>query len=217
MFVLLCMVTGAQAEERMLHCELGVDAGCGYYVGDANKHIFQNVREVYGANFRYMFDYRWSLRVKGMAQRIAGYNSDGTGFVVKSNGMWENRLVNMDVVAEFNFFPFGDVRSDSRIKPITPYIATGIGMSLHSKYSKMSAYMPFIVGCKWRCAKYCTIHLAWEHDVHFADNLENVKDYDNKYNLNGNNLMNVDVTGNLVLGVAVAFVRSKRVCRTCEQ
>lgn len=200
----------------MLHCELGIDAGCGYYVGDATRHIFQNVREAYGMNFRYMFDRRWALRVKGMGHRITGYNSDGTGIVVKKNGMWQNQLVNLDAVAEFNFFPFGDVRAESRIKPITPYIATGVGVCLHGKWSKVAAYMPFIVGLKWRCAKYCTIHAAWEHDVYFADNLENVPDYDNKHKLNGNNIMNVDVTGKLVVGVAVAFGREKRVCRTCQ-
>lgn len=218
--VLLLVLAGMpcvlSAEQRMLHCELGIDAGCGYYVGDATPHIFQNVRETYGANFRYMFTRRWAVRVKGMAHRITGYNSDGTGFVVKDNGMWTNQLINLDAVAEFNFFPFGDVRGESRIKPISPYIATGVGVCLHSKGEKVAAYMPFIVGLKWRCSTYCTLHMAWEHHVYFADNLENVEDYNNKNNLNGNNLMNVDVTGQLVVGVAVAFAREKRKCRTCE-
>ena len=213
--LLLCG-SALRAEQRMLHCELGIDGGCGYYVGDATEHIFQNVRETYGVNFRYMFDRRWAIRAKGMEHRITGYRSDGTGFVVKNNGMWTNHLITIDVVGEFNFFPFDDVRAESRIKPITPYIATGIGMCLHSKAEEVAAFMPFIVGMKWRCSTHCTLHLAWEHDVYFTDRLENVRDYDNKHNLNGKNLMNVDLTGKLVVGVAVAFARTKRVCRTCQ-
>ena len=204
------------AEEKFFRCELGIDGGCGYYVGDATPHIFQNVREAYGTGFRYMFNRRWSLRLKGMTQRIAGYKPDGTGFAAKEAGVWQNRLVNFDLVAEFNFLPYGSVWYDSRIKPVTPYIATGIGLSLYSKWQKATAYMPFIVGMKWRCSPHCTIHLAWEHDVYFADNLEGIDAYGNTYRLNGTNLMNMDVTGQLVAGVAIAFLQDKKVCRTCK-
>lgn len=205
----------AQTDNRIYRLELGADAGCGYYVGDAGRRIFQNVREAYGANFRYMFDRRWALRVKGMTQRIAGYLPNEDGEAEKKQGLWTNRLVNFDVVGEFNFFPFGKVRYDSRISPITPYIAVGIGCSIHNK-GKLTGYAPFIVGMKWRCTEHMTIHLAWEHDVHFGDNLEDVTAYADSYKLNGTNPMNVDVTGQLVAGVAFAFVKDKKVCRTCK-
>ena len=93
--LLLLLVCGGNgvAAERMFRCELGVAGGCGYYTGDATPHIFMNVREAYGVGFRYRFDRRWSLQVKGMAQRIVGNNPDGTGFAVKNNGQWKNQLV----------------------------------------------------------------------------------------------------------------------------
>ena len=218
LLLLCCMALPlqAQTDERIYHLEVGVDGGCGYYVGDAGRRIFQNVREAYGVGFRYMFDRRWSIRAKGMTQRIAGYLPDGTGFANKSMGMWQNRLVNIDAVAEFNFLPFGKMRYDSRIKPITPYLALGIGISMHSNWKKISGYAPFIIGMKWRCAQHVTIHLAWEHDVYFGDNLENISEYANTYNLNGKNIMNVDVTGQLVAGIAFCFLQDKKVCRTCN-
>jgi hypothetical protein len=52
--------------------------------------------------------------------------------------------------------------------------------------------------------------------VYFTDNLEGIDAYDNTYRLNGSNFFNCDVTGQLVLGVAVAFVQDKKVCRTCK-
>lgn len=214
LFVGIATVT-AQVDHRIYHIELGIDGGCGYYVGDAGRRIFQNVREVYGLYFRYQFDRRWSLRAKGMTQRITGYLPDGTGFADKSKGMWTNRLVNVDVVTEFNFLPYGKMRYDSRISPITPYIALGIGVSTHSSFKKVSGYLPFIVGMKWRCTEHLTVHLAWEHDVYFGDNLENISEYSNTYGLNGANVMNMDVTGQLVAGLAIAFFKDKKVCRTC--
>ena len=216
--LLLLCVTGcmAQANDRIYRLEAGIDGGCCYYVGDANRTIFKNIREAYGASVRYMFDRRWSIRAKGMQEHIVGYNPDASGMADNTAGQWSNRLVNIDVVGEFNFFPFGDVRYDSRIKPITPYIALGIGTSIHSNFKKVAAYMPFIIGAKWRCAKHLTIHLAWQHNVYFSDGMENVEAYNNSYNLNGGNIMNMDVTGTLVAGLAIAFVQDSKVCRTCK-
>ena len=52
----LLFVPKAQAQnEQPYLCELGLQGGCGYYVGDAAPHIFTNVREAYGIHFRYKF------------------------------------------------------------------------------------------------------------------------------------------------------------------
>jgi len=216
--LLLACISGvmAQANDRIYRLEVGIDGGGCYYVGDANRTIFKNVRETYGASFRYMFDRRWSVRAKGMYEHITGFYPDAYGVANASLGRWNNRLTNIDAVGEFNFLPFGDVRYDSRISPITPYIGIGIGVSLHGNFKKVAAYMPFIIGAKWRCAKHLTIHLAWQHNVYFSDGMENVEAYNNSYNLNGGNIMNMDVTGSLVLGFAVAFVQDGKVCRTCK-
>jgi len=78
LIVLICLIaTGlaqgaVKTDNRPYLCEIGVQAGCGYYVGDATTHIFQNVREAYGAHFRYKFDQRWAIQVKGLAHTIKG-------------------------------------------------------------------------------------------------------------------------------------------------
>ena len=46
------MSVSAQTE-RMYRCELGLQGGCGYYVGEATEYVFQDVREAYGLHFRY--------------------------------------------------------------------------------------------------------------------------------------------------------------------
>lgn len=202
--------------ERLYHMEIGIDGGCGYYAGDAERFIFQDIREAYGASIRYQLDRRWGVRLKGMAQRITGYNPNLAGRADTRMGMWTNQLVNIDAVGEFNFLPYGRIRYDRRISPITPYIALGLGVGLHSNWKKASVYVPFIVGLKWQPHPRVVIHAAWQHNVYFADNLETVNEYDNRYNMNGSNIFNCDVTGQLVAGIAFSFLQYKLECRTCK-
>lgn len=215
LMVLMTISTALHADERRYLCEFGLEGGCGYYVGDATEHIFQNVREMYGANFRYRFDQRWCLQVKGIAHHITGPMPDGTGFADKKMGSWTNQLVNLDVAAEYNFFRFGATSYDIRVKPISPYILVGVGMALHSDWRRVSAYMPFGVGVKWQFAPRCNLKLVWQHNLYFADNLENVEAYNNRHDLNGSNILNFDLTGTLSAGISVEFGKAKRVCRAC--
>ena len=113
-FATMCLVVVSSvlshAMEPMYHCELGLQGGCGYYVGDASKIIFNNAREAYGLYFRYRFDQRWALKVNAGGQRIVGYQPDALGIVNKDKKLWTNQLVSADVLGEFNFFRFGPVQ-----------------------------------------------------------------------------------------------------------
>lgn len=213
---LLAAVVAGRADERMYRCEFGIEGGCGYYVGDAQRHIFMNVREAYGASFRYRFDQRWALQAKGMGHRIVGNRPDSEGVAEKGSGKWTNQLVNIDVMAEFNFFRFGEKSYDRRVKPYTPYIAIGLGAGVHSDARKVSAYMPFTIGFKWKFAPRFNLTVAWQHNVYFADNLENVGAYNDTYRLNGSNIFNCDLTGTLTAGLTFEFAKDKKVCRMCK-
>ena len=72
-------------------CELGVQGGFGYYVGDAAPHIFMNIREAYGIHFRYKFTKRWAIQAKVSGQRIAGSDFDIRGH--KLDTRWQNQMI----------------------------------------------------------------------------------------------------------------------------
>ena len=70
---ILALVSGvprAGAQGMPYLCEIGLQGGCGYYVGDGSPHIFMNPREAYGIHFRYKFTKRWALQAKVSGQRI---------------------------------------------------------------------------------------------------------------------------------------------------
>jgi len=204
----------ARADDgRRMQCEFGIEGGCGYYMGDAASLPFQNVREAYGANFRYKFDQRWALQVKGLAHRIVGdYPNPVTG-----DQKWTNQLVNLDVDAEFNFFRFGGKSYDRRVKPITPYVLCGVGVCLHSNMKKLAAYIPFGVGVKWKFAPRWNLQLVWQNNIYFTDNLEGIDDMNNPQGLNGSNPLNNDMTGTISLGLTVEFAKEKKICRICQR
>lgn len=202
------------AEEKVFLCELGVQGGLGYYAGDATKHIFQNIQPAYGAQFRYKFDYRWALQLKGQGASIKFPLQDAAGNT--ATGFGKNDMMNIDVVAEFNFFRFGARQYDTRIKPLTPYIFLGVGFSAYSNFSQYAAYIPLGIGLKWKFASHWGLNIAWQQQIYFADNLEGKTYYDNTADLNGSNILNNDFTSTLTLGIVFEFGRKKSACRTCD-
>lgn len=224
--VCICLAAQVSAQtEHIYRCELGLQGGCGYYVGDATEVVFQDVREAYGLHFRYKFDQRWALQIKGLAHHIRG--SEFADGVRLEDIYWETQMVNLDVVGEFNFFRFGLRRYDSRIKPITPYIGVGIGASVclepnwklregeHAVGAVVQVYVPFVVGVKWKFADRWQLQAAWQHNVYFADNLEGRSNMNNPQKLNGNNLLNNDITSQITFGIVFEFAQERGACRTC--
>ena len=231
-FAAWAMSASAQTE-RMYRCELGLQGGCGYYVGDATEYVFQDVREAYGLHFRYKFDQRWALQVKGMAHHIKGQFTAGEtpvstviagGDACAPGQIWETQMVNVDVMGEFNFFRFGARQYDERIKPITPYIGVGIGIGMCMEknwawrgYSPVvQVYVPFVLGLKWKIADRWQLQAAWQHNVYFADNLEGIDAVNNAHNLNGSNFLNNDVTSQLTVGIVFEFAQDRKICALCE-
>ena len=232
--VVLFLCSGADAyaqevgQEHPYLCEIGIQGGIGYYVGDAAPHIFMNPREAYGLHFRYKLSRRWALQAKVSGQRIGGNDYDIKG--VKLDTKWQNLLANADAIAEFNFFKFGSSSYDDRIKPYTPYIFIGLGIGVHDSNwimpqneadtcrvgAKVVGYVPVGIGFKWKFADRVGLNIAWQHNIYFADNIEGRKTLDNKHQLNGWNWMNCDVTGMLTIGLVIEFAPAEVPCRTCD-
>ncbi len=210
----LLSISMVRGEERAYLCEFGVQGGLSYYVGDATKHIFQHVQPAYGAQFRYKFTPRWALQVKGQADNIKFPLKAENGEL--SGEMGKNLLMNIDAVAEFNFFRFGMKQYDTRIKPITPYMFIGIGVSVYSGFGRVTGYVPFGFGMKWKFAPRFGLNIAWQHQIYFADNLEDKDYYNNTYNLNGSNILNKDFTSSLTIGIVFEFAKERAACRSCS-
>ena len=72
------------------------------------------------------------------------------------------------------------------------------------------------IGFKWKFHEQVGLNIAWQHNVYFADNLENREDLNNRHDLNGSNIMNCDLTGMVTVGIVFEFARAKKGCRICN-
>lgn len=140
-----------------------------------------------------------------------------------NDGLSVRPLISGDVVAEFNFFEYGNDWEMGRIKPYTPYIFLGVGLGWYgidwSRDSKLgfpiSLYVPFGVGFKWKFAPRWGLNIAWQHNLYFKDNLEAKADLNNTNELNGSNILENDLTGQLMVGIVFDFAKAKKACKTC--
>ena len=216
LIICLLSATSAYSVDNTYLMEIGVQAGVNYYIGDANPHIFQSPLEVAGAQLRYKFDRRWSLNAKAYWSRIGHTEPDKTNVV--------RPLIGIDVTAEFNFLEFGNDWEMGRIKPYTPYLFLGVGTGYYGigwanepqTGVPASIYFPFGIGFKWKFAPRWGLNIAWQHNLYFKDNLENQSQYANTHSLNGTNILENDLTGQLTIGIVFDFVKSKRACTTCN-
>jgi hypothetical protein len=207
-------------------CELGIQGGVGYYVGESSPHIFMNPREAYGVQFRYKFTKRWAIQAKVSGQRITGneYTYVVNEGPVRLDSKWTNQMLNTDVMAEFNFFRFDSSNKyDKRIKPYTPYIFLGLGVGVYGDMTtgekrKVTAagYLPLGIGFKWKFAERCGLNVAWQHNIYFSDDLEAQKELNDRFHLNGWNWMNCDLTGMMTVAFVFEFARAPKSCRICN-
>lgn len=218
--LLVCLLPMQICAQRVRHnqLELGVQGGMMYYVGDAHSKLFQNVREAYGAEISYLFNQRWSLMAQGVTGRIAGRAATEQGQPDPQGELWTNRLVDIDVVARFNFLPFGVTdKYDPKVKAFTPYIYTGIGMTMHQDFSSFCAYVPVGIGLRVALSEHIGMFLAWQHNICFADNLEPDPHYNNIHELNGSNILNCDLVSTLQFGMVFEFAKEKKMCKFCQE
>ncbi|MBR4563611.1 MAG: outer membrane beta-barrel protein [Paludibacteraceae bacterium] len=228
LFLSVAVALCARAQGRPYLCEIGVQGGCGYYVGEAAPHIFMNPREAYGIQLRYKFTKRWALSAHAYGQRIAGhkYLFEPNRNPTKLDEMWSNRIWSGDIVAEFNFFRYDAANKyDKRIKPYTPYIFAGLGGSMYYKNENkkdftLAGFIPVGVGFKWKFAPRWGLNIAWQHNIYFSDDIEAQTDelhsLNNRFHMNGSNWLNCDVTGVLTVGIIFEFAKSKAPCRICN-
>jgi len=227
LIISILSAASAFAIDNKYRMEIGLQAGANYYIGDANPHIFMHPREAAGLQLRYKFDRRWSLTGKANWSRFGYEWSDKSAGNVPSgwgghDSLCVRPLIAADVVAEFNFFEYGNDWEMGRIKPYTPYIFLGVGVGCYGKQNDTnlgipaSLYFPFGLGFKWKFAPRWGLNVAWQHNLYFKDNLEHFAPLNNTHDMNGSNILECDLTGQFMVGIVFDFLKSKRPCTTCN-
>lgn len=138
---MLCASVAAQESNGLLtpnrKTEIGVTAGCSYYMGDFNESVVPYmVSPMFGVLFRYNFNKYVNVRAQISAGRVQGdsrdYEGGLPGFPRGVNLGFKRNFYAAEAYGEFNFFPFSSV--DPRRKQIfTPVLIVGLGYVLYDK------------------------------------------------------------------------------------
>lgn len=199
---LLLIVTAVDAQQLVrdeYRAEVGLAAGVGNYLGEANVSPLKYFQPVVGGIFRYKVNQRVAFRAELSTASISG------------DGIAKNNVYIGDLCGEFNFFDLEQNPYKRFSKTYSPYIFTGVCLMTDVYNSQILpvAGIPFGVGLKVKIASRLNLNIQWTTRLMFVDNLEGttspgVSDiYNNYKQLNGSNIFNNDMISAFTVGITL--------------
>jgi len=152
--IITCYLSFAYATAQEYLYEIGGMAGGAFYMGDANRNAaFRNMNPAAGALFRYNANFRIAFAADIAWARVSG-STEGQDNVFPDNASanFERNVFELGGQAEFNFFPYSDKFKYLHTKPISPYIAGGLGLAVSPGGSEtlISPFLSLGTGVKFK-------------------------------------------------------------------
>ena len=205
-------------DDPQYRMEIGAGVGTVSYEGDFNGNVLKNMQPMFSALWRYNFDPYKDLRLSATYGKLKGSSKDvDTYYPVYATEEYSfNRnLLDVSLVFEYNFWPYGTGRDYRGAKRLTPYIYGGIGATSASgggSKSVFTANVPIGLGVKYKLNERMNLGLDWGIHFSLSDELDGVKD---PYQVKSSGMFkNTDCYSMLQLTLTYSF---KAKCRTCNK
>lgn len=206
----------SQPQYRM---EIGAGAGLASYVGDLNGSLTRGMQPMGAAVMKYKLNPRmaWGMQL-GYGQlkgdkKIFVAMPDETGTVVTNEQQVSFKAPTVDwhVRFEYNFWPFGTGKEYYGAKPLTPFIAFGLGLSFAKPDEQaVGAQMPIGLGVKYKVADRLNLTAEWMMHFTGTDKLDGMAD---PYGIKSTGLFkNTDGYSILQLSLTYEFWEKCKVC-----
>lgn len=172
-FIALCCVNKISAQEY--EYEIGATIGTSFYMGDANKSkMFQSQHLSGGAIFRYNRNFRWAYKANILLGQVSG-NTRRSGNVFPNGKEFEfsRTFYEMGAQVEFNFFNYSDKYGYLGTKHYTPYIFTGLGLTLGSGEEMFTGVnLPLGIGFKYKIKDRLNLGFEFSFRKLFGDSFD---------------------------------------------
>lgn len=180
--------------------EIGGMAGTSFYMGDANKtKLYQKPGLSAGVVFRYNVDLRWSVKSNFVVGKVSGdTQSSGNKFPHDQQSSFNRMFYELGSQIEFNFFNYSDKFGYLGAKRFSPYIFTGVGVTLGSgEKTFMDVNIPLGVGVKYKIRDRLNLGFEFSFRKLFSDSFDVTKkdqkfDLDEPYKIKGSIFKNND-------------------------
>ena len=196
--------------------EVGAAVGLMGYHGDFNGSLTKDLQPMGSLVARYIFSPYMGLKANVSYGKLKGSSADVKTWYPEYRETpysFSNKLVDLDVVYEYNFWPYGTGRDYRGAKRLTPYLLLGLGGTFVKTEQKnvFTANLPIGVGVKYKVGARVNVGLEWAMHFSLNDELDGVKD---PYGIKSSGLFkNTDCYSTLQLSVTYSFMAK---CRTCH-
>lgn len=205
-------------DDPQYRMEIGAGVGMVSYEGDFNGNVLKNMQPMFSALWRYNFDPYKDLRLSATYGKLKGSSKDVDTYYpdyATEEYSFNRNLLDVSLVFEYNFWPYGTGRDYRGAKRLTPYIYGGIGATSASgggSKSVFTANVPIGLGVKYKLNERMNLGLDWGIHFSLSDELDGVKD---PYQVKSSGMFkNTDCYSMLHLTLTYSF---KAKCRTCNK
>lgn len=218
LMVLLPAARMSAQDDPQYRMEIGAGVGAVSYEGDFNGNVLKNMQPMFSALWRYNFDPYKDLRLSATYGKLKGSSKDVDTYYpdyATEEYSFNRNLLDVSLVFEYNFWPYGTGRDYRGAKRLTPYIYGGIGATSASgggSKSVFTANVPIGLGVKYKLNERMNLGLDWGIHFSLSDELDGVKD---PYQVKSSGMFkNTDCYSMLQLTLTYSF---KAKCRTCNK
>lgn len=218
LMVLLPAARMSAQDDPQYRMEIGAGVGTVSYEGDFNGNVLKNMQPMFSALWRYNFDPYKDLRLSATYGKLKGSSKDVDTYYpdyATEEYSFNRNLLDVSLVFEYNFWPYGTGRDYRGAKRLTPYIYGGIGATSASgggSKSVFTANVPIGLGVKYKLNERMNLGLDWGIHFSLSDELDGVKD---PYQVKSSGMFkNTDCCSMLQLTLTYSF---KAKCRTCNK
>lgn len=218
LMVLLPAARMSAQDDPQYRMEIGAGVGMVSYEGDFNGNVLKNMQPMFSALWRYNFDPYKDLRLSATYGKLKGSSKDVDTYYpdyATEEYSFNRNLLDVSLVFEYNFWPYGTGRDYRGAKRLTPYIYGGIGATSASGGGSKSVFAANVLiglGVKYKLNERMNLGLDWGIHFSLSDELDGVKD---PYQVKSSGMFkNTDCYSMLQLTLTYSF---KAKCRTCNK
>lgn len=179
LMVLLPAARMSAQDDPQYRMEIGAGVGMVSYEGDFNGNVLKNMQPMFSALWRYNFDPYKDLRLSATYGKLKGSSKDVDTYYpdyATEEYSFNRNLLDVSLVFEYNFWPYGTGRDYRGAKRLTPYIYGGIGATSASgggSKSVFTANVPIGLGVKYKLNERMNLGLDWGIHFSLSDELTN--------------------------------------------
>ena len=215
-FLTACSVFASAQTDDQYRMEIGAGVGMMSYEGDFNGSILKNMQPMASLVLRRVFNPYMGLKLTGSYGKLKGSAKDVQTYYPDYQEQvydFSNTLVDVSLVYEYNFWPYGTGQDYRGAKRITPFVFGGLGATYASGNDDnvFTANIPIGLGVKYKIGERLNLGLEWAIHFSLSDELDGVKD---PYGIKSTGLFkNTDCYSALQLTLTYSFMPK---CRTCH-